>query len=155
MSEKPSAGRPSKDKDRRAAPVSIEARHLDMLDEAIMDSEGRAPGLSDEDPPTVLAARRREFLGRLIEQRCSFEARHPVAVKIIAPIFTVISPHTDVAKFEVNQWLDAETERLTREAPAPVRDGFLRSKLARLRRDDPEKYADTMRAALEGASDDG
>ena len=156
MSEKRSAGRPSKDKDRRAAPVTIEARHLDMLDDAIMDSEGRAPDLSNEDPPTVLAARRREFLGRLIEQRCSFEARHPVEVKITVPIFTVIRAGADVAKFEVNQWLDAETKRLTREAPAMVRDGFMRSKLERLRREDPEKYADAMRAALDDVGgDDG
>ena len=157
MSEKRSAGRPNKDKDRRAAPVSIEARHLDMLDDAIMDSEGRAPGLSNEDPPTVIAARRREFLGRLIEQRCSFEARHPVAVQIIVPMYTVIrASDADVSKFEAIQWLDAETERLTREAPAMVRDGFLRSKLARLRREDPEKYADAIRAVLDDVGgDDG
>ena len=169
---KKKAGRPRLDEQTRAKEITIEARHLAFLDAAIERADGHNPdvirdaaelaeGTFDERRKTVLAKRRRAFLGALIERTCSFEAMHPVAVRVVAPMIAA-GPQADVdaAVAEVAEWQRTETARLTAEAPEPVQAAFRHAELERLKRTDPETFKAAMadlRSRLlagEGAGDD-
>ena len=86
-------GRPPKPDDEQAVVVRLEKRHVEMLDAAIVDDLKQRdmltlPALIQEgrqlEPltPHRIANERRRFLGALIEQRLSFEARHPTRFNI-------------------------------------------------------------------------
>ena len=159
-------GRPAKDDANKAVAITIERRHLEMLDEAILQREmysgGAIYAASDgyalanrpgetyaERQESVEAAKRREFLGELIEKHCSFEARHPVRVKVHAPLLVEGTLAKGKATFkECGAWMAAQEERLNRERPEAIENAITHNSLQRLRRSDPAAYRDALKAAL-------
>ena len=164
-------GRPRKAPGKEAVKVTLRAEHVAMIDDAIEARDGNLPDFIrdvanakaetyDGRRQTVIAKRRREFLGELIEDHCSFEARHPVEIKVIAPL-RIFGNAADVesAVAEVEAWQRAAAERLTAEAPESVKLALEWSALLRLGQKDPEALrrtlAGTLAAALaESESDD-
>lgn len=136
-------GRPKTPDDRKAVEISIEKRHLDMLDAHIRDTLFRegAVGVS----PKAIAKARRGFLGDLIESNLSFEDKHPTKLKIIAPVALFVAPDEEPEERlkdvdEATSWMRDNEERLTREAPDIIQAGLSANKLKRLQRDDPAEY---------------
>ena len=153
-------GRPHLDSQHAAHKISLQGKHLAMLDEAIMATQGasadfiaavaRAKGATLEARQgAVVARRRRQFLGDLIERHCSFEALHLVEVGVVAPMMA-LGPTAALAaaSHEVEIWQKAQSERLTAEAPTPVRAAIQHNALERLKRDDPEAYANAVADVL-------
>lgn len=167
MSDTRKAGRPPVAEANKAVSVTIEQRHLEMLDEAILQREGQMPDFIDDvsrDPSpsyeareaSQLAARRRKFLGDLIEQHCSFEARHPVEIKVHAPLYLAGSLAELLAGSDEGiAWMRKQEARLTAEAPASVRAGIAHNELQRLRRFDPEAYHHAIQKVLAAAKQNG
>ena len=149
-------GRPRLDSDTRARQITLSGRHLDMVDVAIEVAQGMAPGLIadvaeapgatlDERTGHALAKRRREFIGALIEKHCSLEALFPTEVKVIAPMLA-LGPlgALEEAAAEVIEWQKAEGARLTDTAPIPVTAAIHHCQMERLKREDPDAFAEAM-----------
>ncbi len=148
-------GRPPKPDDEQAVVVRLEKRHVEMLDAAIVDDLKQRdmltlPALIQEgrqlEPltPHRIANERRRFLGALIEQRLSFEARHPTRFNIEV----AIAGTTEADLREAGAWTRTHNERLTADAPPAIQRAFERNTLLRLQRDDPEKFQAMMRGML-------
>ena len=152
MTTKRKPGRPSKAAAERVVKIGIAARHLRMIDEAIYKLEAGSPafieetdgraGLGLDDPKTAeaVAARRRQFLGRLIERRCSFEALNQTCVRIVAPLLSIGDEEMVVASFrDAAEWMAYEEVRLTAEAPAAVQAALHVNRIASDQRGVAEK----------------
>ena len=146
-------GRPEVSTTKKARQITLRAEHIAMLDDAIEEryrGEDAAAALQDPDGEiegrmTLIAKRRREFLGELIEEHCSFDARHPVEIEVIAPA-RCFGDADDVASAaaEVEAWRKDAAARLAEEAPEAVRLALEWAALLRLGRKDPA----AMRRAL-------
>lgn len=162
------SGRPRLDDNTAAKAISIQGKHLAMLDAAIAQRDGRTPefiadvtaetGAYDERTDRAIAKRRRDFLGELIERHCSTEALHPTEIRVVAPMrFFGTAKDMDAAVAEVLDWQRTEGARLTAEAPEPVQAAMRHAQLERLKREDPEGFAiamdDLRRRMLTGGAD--
>lgn len=157
-------GRPAKDDANKAVAITIERRHLEMLDEAILQREENTVEFIDavangpektyaERQASVLAAKRRAYLGDLIEKHCSFEARHPVRVEVLAPLLVEGTLAEAEATYkESGAWMAAQRERLNQERPEAIQNAITHNSLQRLRRSDPAAYRKALRDILSAAS---
>lgn len=95
-----------------------------------------------------VGARRRQFLGELIEKHLSFEAQHPTQLSIYAPIVGGAREFREAA-----EWLSGQEGRLLEDAPEPIKAAIETNKLVRLRDEDPTTYREMLRKALANAKE--
>ena len=143
MTRKP--GRPQKTDDETAVVIRLEKRHVDMLDEHI-ERQTRMEGGTHN--AHQVGARRRQFLGELIEKHLSFEAQHPTQLSIYAPIVGGAREFREAA-----EWLSGQEGRLLEDAPEPIKAAIETNKLVRLRDEDPTRYREMLRKALANAKE--
>ena len=111
-------GRPKKDKDDVTVNIRLEKKYVDILDSYI-ERELQADAVLHNQPfPTIIrtANARRRYLGRIIEDKLGFAARHPDEIKIIVPAGGNAEDFSKVAA-----WLDEQERRLEAEAPEPIK----------------------------------
>ena len=129
----------------KSIPVQLPQGIVDLIDRHIHDELFRTGAINIDEPTgRQVAARRRRFLCDLIEKELSFEARHPVRVRVLAPVAALFGgqdgfdPSNEVKA--AIEWMRAAEERLTGEAPAVIREALRLNELQRLRRDDPAEF---------------
>ena len=105
-------GRPPLASGDEAVPVTLTRRHVEMIDAATrfrLFADGVAPSAVTS---RMIAKGRREWIGRLVEKALTA----PVEVMVVAP---AVGSATELR--QVAEWMEAESRRLTSEAPTSVR----------------------------------
>ena len=105
-------GRPPLASGDEAVPVTLTRRHVEMIDAATrfrLLADGVAPSAVTS---RMIAKGRREWIGQLVEEALT----GPVEVRVVAPSFGSATELRQTA-----DWMEAESRRLTSEAPTSVR----------------------------------
>lgn len=110
--------RPRKAAGDEAVQVTIPRWAFDLVDGHIAGRASAAHLAKDDGGPTAreLAAGRSTYIARLIDAALGFEARHPVSVKLSAPV------HGGASELEaVARWIEETEAALNESAPAAVK----------------------------------
>jgi len=132
-----------KPKDKRLQSVSIEKRHVDLIDFHIARGERtlvhqplpeflKGPKKETDNPSW--AALRRYMIGLCIEAVLNDFANENIALQVRPYIYGTDEDHRRAAD-EINNWRAAEAERIMETAPAPVKAGCLIGRAERLTRE--------------------
>ncbi len=146
-------GRPAAGADQRSVPISIEARHLAMVDAVIAQMAGRAeymlPVPAEAESRHLKAARRRQLLGRIIEEAFAPERREQVTIHADVYLPGATAAELEAATAEVRRWQRDEEDRLMADAPLLVRAAFSMARAHRLRSDPEAPIENAARAWAE------